>query len=90
MTELKHEIKEEGISDKVLQYIPSVHLEVSKEQLEILEIGNTVTIKLMGKVKSLRANDDEGNQYEISLELQEVSIDPKENVFSKLAGDKDE
>ena len=90
-TAVTHEIKPEGIAEKVDQYVPSVYLEISKEQLDMLEVGNDVVLKLSGKVKGLdsREGDTDNNRYEIRLELQEVKIDPKENEFSKLL-DEDE
>lgn len=89
MTEITHEVKPESIAEDSVQYVPSVYIEVSKEQLDLLEVGKDVTIKLIGKVKRLEASehDKANNRYEISMELQEVSIDPKENEFSELADD---
>lgn len=89
MAELKHEVKPENISEEVGPYVPSLHIEVSKEQLEILEVGKDVIIQLKGKVKSLSAADyaESTNRYNIQLDLQEVTIDPKENEFSELADD---
>ena len=91
MAEVKHEVKPEGITEEVPQFIPTVYLEVSKEQLEMLEVGNDVVMTLKGKVKGLQARDEGelGGRHEIQLELQEVVIDPKDNDFSKLL-DEDE
>lgn len=89
MTEMTHEIKPEGIADEVPQFVPSVHIEVSKEQLDILEVGKDVVITLKGKVKSLSAGEfaESDNNYSISMELSAVSINPKDNEFGELADD---
>ena len=89
MAELTHEVQPEAAAEEVPQYVPTVYLEVSKEQLDMLEVGNSVCIKLHGKVKGLQANeaDKAKNRYEISLELQEVKIDPKENEFTRMVED---
>lgn len=89
MAELIHEIQPESSQEKAVQYRPSVYLDVSKEQLDVLEVGKNVTIQLMGKVTQLRASDSdsEDNRYEISLDLKEVVIDPEDNAFADLAED---
>ena len=92
MAEVTHEVEPESATPvENVQYTPSVYLEVSKEQLDMLEVGNEVTMMLRGKVKGLNANeaDRANNRYEIQLELKEVKIDPKENEFSRLMEDDD-
>ena len=87
MAELAHEVEPEGIAETVPQFVPSVYLEVSKEQLELLDVGKNVQIKLLGKVKGLRADEasDDSNRYSIDLELKKVSIVDDDNEFSKMA-----
>lgn len=90
MAELTHEVEKEGVAETAPQYTPSVYLEVSKEQLEILEIGANVEIKLLGKVKSLRADEEmrqDDNRYSIDLELKSVKINSEDNEFGKLLDD---
>lgn len=91
MTEVTHEVEPESASTALDQYTPSVYLEISKEQLDMLEVGKNVNINLLGKVKSLSANeaDKANNRYEISLELKTVKIDPEDNEFGELAKDDD-
>jgi len=88
---LTHEVEPEGIAESVDQYVPSVYLEISKEQLEVLDIGKDVKITLQGKVKSLSSNErDKGTQrYEITLELKQVEINANDNEFSKMAEEDD-
>jgi len=91
MAKITHEVEPEGIADSVDQYVPSVYLEISKEQQKLLEIGAQVKITLQGKVKSLSANElDKGtDRHEVTLELKKVSIDADDNEFTKLAEDDD-
>lgn len=86
MTELVHEVEVESAAEVAEQYVPSIYIEVSKEQLEILEVGANVKIQLLGKVKSLSADEkDKGNdRYNISLELKSVKIDPEDTEIGKL------
>ena len=86
---LTHEVEPEGISETASQFMPSVYLEISKEQQKVLEIGKQVTITLRGKVKSLSANEqDKGtDRHEVTLELKKVEINDDDNEFSKLAED---
>ena len=93
MAEVTHEVEPESIAsaDTPEPYVPRIYLEISKEQLELLEVGKTVTIKILGKVKGLSAdqgykNDD---KYEIQLELKEVKIDSADNEIAALL-DEDE
>jgi hypothetical protein len=87
MPELSHEVEPEGIAVEVPQFVPSVYLEVSKEQMEVLEVGKNVQIKLLGKVSGLRADEKavENNRYSIDLEVKKVSILDDDNEFSKMA-----
>lgn len=91
MAEVKHEVEPENIAEEVPQYTPSVYLEVSKEQLDLLEVGKNISMKIQGKVKSLEANEQDkaNNRYSINLELKAVSIFDDDNEFSKLAEDDD-
>lgn len=91
MAEVKHEVKPEGVAEVAPQYMPSVYLEISKEQLDMLEVGKNIVMTLKGKVTGLQSNQEDENdgRHEIRLELQEVSIDPKDNEFSDLL-DEDE
>jgi hypothetical protein len=88
---MKHEIKPEGISEAKEQYMPSVYLDISEDQADMLEVGEDVVITLKGKVTrlSIDTRGAEKGRYEISMEMQEVIIDPKENEFTKLL-DEDE
>ena len=87
MADIEHEVEPEGIADTIPQFVPSVYLEVSKEQLAVLEVGKNVAIKLLGKVKGLRADEGESDRYSIDLELKKVSIVDDDNEFTKLAED---
>lgn len=92
MAELTHEVEKEGVADAVKQYTPSVYLEVSKEQLDLLEVGKNVQIKLLGKVKGLRADEEmkqDDNRYSIDLELKSVKINSEDTEIGKLL-DEDE
>lgn len=89
--ELSHTIEPAGNTavDSPATWMPRVYLDVSKDQLNVLEVGNEVVIELRGIVRGLQQqqNGNDGNSYEVSLELKEVSIDPKENEFTRLAED---
>ena len=89
MSDVTHEVGPDSAAPVAEQYTPSVYIEVSKEQLELLEVGNTVTMKLTGKVKGLSADEMHkgSDRYEIRMEMQTVKIDPKENAFTELAED---
>jgi hypothetical protein len=91
MSELTHEVEPESIAEDVPQFIPSVYLEISKEQLDLLEVGKNVKIGLLGRVKGLRADegDNDNNRYSIDLELKKVSIVDDDNEFSKMAEEDD-
>ena len=91
MAELAHEVEPESITQPVPQFVPSVYLEVSKEQLDVLEVGKNVQIKLLGKVSGLRADEKaaENDRYSIDLELKKVSIIDDDNEFSKMSEEDD-
>ena len=93
MQDMTHEVEAESIASATTPepYIPRIYLEVSKEQLDILEVGKDVTIKVSGKVKGLSADqkDKSDDKYEIQLELKEVKISPEDNEIAKLL-DEDE
>ena len=85
--EISHEIEPEGIAPEVPRFVPSVYLEVSKDQLDVLDVGKNVNIRLLGRVTGLRADENasENNRYSIDLELKKVSIVDDDNEFSKMA-----
>jgi predicted nucleic acid-binding protein len=87
MADIEHEVEPEGVANEIPQFVPSVYLEVSKEQLEVLDVGKNVAIKLLGKVKALRADEGESDRYSIDLELKKVSIVDDDNEFTKMAED---
>jgi len=91
MKDLKHEVEPESIASAETPepYVPRIYLEVSKEQLDVLEVGKDVKIKLHGKVKALSADQREksDDKYEIQLELKEVMISPEDNDIAKLLDD---
>jgi len=93
MTEMTHEVEAESVASASTPepYVPRIYLEVSKEQLDMLEVGKEVKIKVLGKVKALSADQREksDDKYEVQLELKEVKIDSAENEFEKLL-DEDE
>lgn len=86
---ITHEVEPESIAPEVPRFVPSVYLEVSKEQLDVLDVGKNVNIKLLGRVTGLRADENasENNRYSIDLELKKVSIIDDDNEFSKMAED---
>lgn len=73
---MKHEVEPEGIAEAVEQYIPTLYIEISKEQAETLEVGDDTEMTLKGKVKGIEMNerDQEEGRYNLSLELKEVEI----------------
>lgn len=91
--EMTHEVKPEQIAEEAPQWRPTVTLEISKDQMEMLEVGNVVRFNILGKVKGVRecemGKDSEAPKYDINLELQEVSIKPEENEFTRMAEDED-
>lgn len=89
MSEVTHEVETESIAVEAPQYTPSVYLEVSKEQLDMLEVGKNVTITLLGKVKGLSADErDKGSdRYNIDLELKSVKINSEDTEIGKLLDD---
>jgi hypothetical protein len=89
--EISHEVEPEPIAKELPRFVPSVYLEVSKEQLDVLDVGKNVSIKLLGRVTGLRADENasENNRYSIDLELRKVSIIDDDNEFSKMAEDDD-
>ena len=58
---------------------PSVHLPVSMEIMDMLEIDMSVKVTLKGRVKSMRS-DEEKN--EICIEVMEVSAYPEQKSKS--------
>ena len=58
---------------------PSVHLPVSMEIMDMLDMGMSVKVTLKGKVKSMRS-DEEKN--EICIEVMEVSAYPEKSAKS--------
>lgn len=91
MKDMIHEVEAESVASVSTPepYIPRIYLEVSKEQLDILEVGKDVTITVSGKVKGLGADqrDKSDDKYEIQLELKEVKIKPEDNEITKLLDD---
>lgn len=84
-----HEVGKESAAVEAPQYTPSVYIEVSKEQLDMLEIGKTVEIKLLGRIKALSADERDGanDRYNIDLELNSVKIEDQDNDMNKLLDD---
>ena len=73
---------------------PSVHIPVSMEIMDSLEMGMKAKVMLMGKIKSMRS-DEKGN--EICMEVMEVSAYPagksktmKEEIDEGLGYEDDE
>lgn len=93
MAEVTHEVEPESIASAETPepYVPRIYLEISKEQLELLEVGKNVTIKILGKVKGLSADQryKSDDKYEIQLEPKEVKIDSADNEIAALL-DEDE
>ena len=58
---------------------PSVHIPVSMEIMDILEMGMSAKVTLKGKIKSMRS-DERGN--EICMEVMEVSAYPEQKAKS--------
>ena len=91
MTEVKHKVEPEKIlnSETPEPYVPRIYLGVSKEQLDMLEIGKEVTMKIFGKVKALSSDQREKGEdkYEIQIELKEVKIDSADNKIAALLDD---
>lgn len=91
--EMTHEVKPESATEEMPQWRPTVTLEISKDQMEMLKVGNVVRFNILGKVKGVRecemGQDNEAPKYDINLELQEVSIKPEENEFTRMAEDED-
>ena len=69
-------------------YRPTVYLEVSKEIVEALEIGDMTKIIIEGKVTVLESRSTEKNEgrNEIQLELHKISVDAG-NEFEDLLED---
>jgi len=73
---MKHEVEPEGIAMEAPQYVPTIHVEISKEQAESLALGDNTEVIIKGRVKGLdmRDNDQEDGRYNLELELKEVAI----------------
>ena len=69
---------------------PNVFLPANSEILEELEIGDSITVTITGKVIGLEARErTDGEDFkEFSLELKSVETDSK-NEFEKMADDDD-
>lgn len=91
MAEISHEVEAESIASVSTPepYVPRIYLEVSKEQLDMLEVGKNVTMKILGTVKALSSDQREkdDDKYEIQLALKEVKIDAEDNDMAKLLDD---
>lgn len=65
-----------------------VHLPVSKEILEALEVGTEVSIVLTGKVEGLemRMHEERKEKNEVTLMVDKISTD-ESNEFAEMAED---
>ena len=60
---------------------PSVHIPVSMEIMDMLEMGMSAKVTLKGKIKSMRSDE---TVNEICIEVMEVSAYPEKNSKSKI------
>jgi len=94
---MKHAVEPEGITDVTPQYIPSIRVEISKEQADTLSIGKDAEITVKGRVTGLDINDrdQENGRFNLDLELKEVEIlemgddesDPEDTEIADLLDD---
>lgn len=91
MSEVVHEVEPESIASAKTPepYVPRIYLEVSKEQLDMLEVGKNVEMKIAGTVKALSSDQREksDDKYELQLAIKTVKIDPEDTEIGKLLDD---
>ncbi len=91
MQDIVHEVETESIASTSTPepYVPRIYLEVSKEQLDMLEVGKNVAMKISGTVKGLSADqrDKDDDKYEIQLAIKTVKINPEDCEMGKLLDD---
>lgn len=70
---------------------PSLHLDITEDQVKGLALGTIVDVKAKGKIISARLPDDwdKENDYpgSMKIELQDLSVTHGDNEFSILAED---
>jgi len=70
-------------------YVPELYFPANKEMLDELEIGDTVEVRVVGKVIGLEAREGESNaSHEFRVALKSVET-YGENEFEKLSRDDD-
>lgn len=69
---------------------PTVYFPISQEILKTLEVGETVTVELAGKVVGLESRDDKGKSVcDCRIELREVSVESG-NEFEELSKEEED
>jgi len=79
-------IQPETVSSEVY----SIHLPISKELAEALDIDERISIEASGIVKELSAGfTDHINDYSLRLDIKRVTVE-REGVFEELSRDDDD
>lgn len=70
---------------------PSLHLDITEDQVKGLALGTIVDVKAKGKIISARLPDDWDKENDfpgsMQIELQDLSVTHGDNEFSILAED---
>lgn len=66
-----------------------VHLPISKEIMEALEVDGRAEVKFSGIVKELDAGYGSDDTYNMRIAVKRISVEP-ENEFTDLSKDDDE
>jgi len=73
---------------------PTLWLQVEKEDIKGLEIGQTVTLVIKGKVAALEQRESYGDQEKVTHEIRvrdyEVMVEGGGNVFEELSKEDDD
>jgi hypothetical protein len=69
-------IQSESVSG--YSYVPNIYLPASREMVNSLEVGKTISITITGEVKGLEARESEsgGSKNEIRIEPRSIKMDP--------------
>lgn len=76
------------VPETVSSEVHSIHLPISKELAERLDIDERIHIKASGIIKELSAGYSDSDMYSLRLDISLVTVE-RENVYEELSRDDD-
>lgn len=76
------------VSETVSSEVYTIHLPISKELAERLDIDERIHIKASGIIKELSAGYSDSDMYSLRLDISTVTVE-RENVYEEMSRDED-